>query len=237
MDGLIARIRRRETELDKRLYSAAKWVMGLNMPVVRPLHVALRVERGVRRTLWERAWSFMYYEPMFKTLCASCGRHLRLFGGIPQVYGDLVMLVGDNVTMHGVSTFIGAKTVAKPTLAIGDSTYLGYQMEISVGRSVTIGRHVLIANRVALLGYDHHPLDPIARAKNLPPDASGAGDIVIEDFAWLGTKCLVLKNVRIGEGAVVGAGSVVTKDIPPYTLAVGTPARVVKSLEEFRPAP
>ena len=54
--------------------------------------------------------------------------------------------------------------------------------------------------------------------------------IVIEDDAWIGMNCIILKGVTVGRGAVVGAGSVVTKDVPPWTLVAGNPARVIKEL-------
>jgi galactoside O-acetyltransferase len=66
----------------------------------------------------------------------------------------------------------------------------------------------------------------------------GGGKIVVEDFVWIGANVTVLPGVTISTGSVVGAGSVVTKDIPPHTLALGVPARVVRPLtpEETRVA-
>jgi acetyltransferase-like isoleucine patch superfamily enzyme len=55
--------------------------------------------------------------------------------------------------------------------------------------------------------------------------------IIIEDHAWVATRAMVLKGVRIGKGAVVAAGSVVTKDVPDYTVVAGVPARIVKTLK------
>ena len=53
-------------------------------------------------------------------------------------------------------------------------------------------------------------------------------DVVIEDDVWIGSRCVILGNVRVGRGSVIGAGSVVTKDIPPFSIAVGVPCKVVK---------
>ena len=233
----LSRIRRRETPFYDRLYRVGKAVRHANMPVIRPLHGFLRMERSLRHAAWGRLTGFLYYEPMFRTLCSECGSGLHLIGGMPQVLGDLELRIGNNVTMHGVSTFIGGKLRERPLLWVGDNTLLGYQMEIAVGTSVRIGRHVLIASRVSLMGYDFHPLNALDRVSNLPPDETGAGDIVIGDYAWLGSNCIVLKGVTIGEGAVVGTGSLVAKDIPPYTVAAGVPARVIKSIEGERPSP
>ncbi|MEX2575830.1 MAG: acyltransferase [Halofilum sp. (in: g-proteobacteria)] len=225
-----SRIRRRETPFYDWLYRTAKRLRALDMPPVRAIYGPLRSEREVRRTAWAGLTRFLYHEPIFRTYCAQCGKGLHLIGGIPQVFGDLRLEVGDHVTMHGVSTFEAGKVAAQPTLAIGDHSHLGYQLTISVGARVDIGRHVLIATRVALIGYDSHPLDAVKRIRNEPPDVGGAESISIGDYAWLGMDVLVLKGVTIGEGAVIGAGSVVTRDIPPYTLAAGQPARVVRNL-------
>jgi len=80
------------------------------------------------------------------------------------------------------------------------------------------------------MGYDSHPLNPIDRSKNRPPSADGQGSIEIGDYAWLGNNVLVLKNVRIGRGAVVAAYSVVTEDVTELAVVAGSPARVVKKI-------
>ena len=62
-------------------------------------------------------------------------------------------------------------------------------------------------------------------------DGGKAAPITIEDDAWLATRAVVLKGVTVGRGAVVAAGAVVTKDVPPYTVAAGVPARVIRHIE------
>ena len=85
---------------------------------------------------------------------------------------------------------------------------------------ISIGSHVAVAPEVCFFaaGHDH------AR-KDLPDTAAS---IVVHDYVWIGARSIILQGVTIGEGAVIGAGSVVTKDIPPYTIAAGVPARVIK---------
>jgi len=144
------------------------------------------------------------------------------------------MRIGSDVTMHGAATFAASKIHSRPEWIIGDHSHLGYQMNIAVGQKVEIGRHVLIASRVALVGYDLHPLDPIKRAKNEPPGENGCGDIVIKDYAWIGMSCTILKGVTIGKGAIVATGAVVTKDVPDLCIVAGNPAKVVKKLNENR---
>lgn len=90
---------------------------------------------------------------------------------------------------------------------------------------IVIGKHVMIAANTSIYSYDHNvlPDQPIHKQ-----DISSKGPVVIDDESWIGTGVIILNGVHIGKGAVVGAGSVVVKDIPDGAIAVGNPARVVK---------
>jgi len=231
---LLSKIRKRETPFWEAVYKAGKRLRKINMPVIWPLYTLLAAERRSRLAIWDKLTSFLYYEPLFKTYCKSCGSGLNLIGGVPQVSDLLSVHVGNGVTMHGVATFVGSKVYSTPELFVGDNTHLGYQMGIAVGRKITIGSHVLIANRVSLAGYDLHPLDPVRRTNNEPPDESGCGDIEIKDYAWIGMNCLIMKGVTVGKASIVAAGSVVTKDVPDFCIVAGNPAKVVKMLDEYR---
>jgi maltose O-acetyltransferase len=108
---------------------------------------------------------------------------------------------------------------------IGPRTFINFNAVIAdVGR-VTIGADVQIGPNVQLL-TPTHPLDPEIRRSGL----EAAEPITIEDNVWLGGGVIVLPGVTIGHDTVVGAGAVVTRDLPPGVLAVGNPARVVRSL-------
>lgn len=234
--SLRERIRRRDTPLTAGLYRLVRALRRLRMPAWRPLYVPLRRERELRLAAWGRLTRLFYWEPMFRTRCAACGPGLELIGGMPQVYGDLRLEIGHDVTLHGRATFAAGKIASRPTLRVGDHSHLGYQLDIAVGARVDIGSRVMIASRVALLGYDFHPLDPVRRANHEPPESGGAERITIGDDVWIGMNCIVLKGVTIGEGAVIGAGSLVTRDVPAWSLAAGQPARVLRSLDQYRPA-
>jgi acetyltransferase-like isoleucine patch superfamily enzyme len=115
-------------------------------------------------------------------------------------------------------------------LRIGANTYIqsGCALNAYVG-SITIGANCMIAPHCAFMPYQHsfadtgHPM----REQGL----TSQGDIVIEDDVWLGVHACVLDGVTIGRGAIVGAGAVVTKDIPPYAIAGGVPAQVIRFRE------
>lgn len=230
LDQFALRIRRRDTPFYDRLYRLAKSICAIHMPVIPVLHHALYYERRTRLALWQGLLRVVYYEPMFKTRCDRVGRNLTLIDGIPLLMGNLRIRIGDDVRISGVTTFVGSKIVENPVLDIGSGSCIGYQTGIVTGRGVHIGQHVLIANRVFIAGDDGHPLDPAARRANRPPASEDVKEIWIEDDVWIGEGATVLKGVRVGKGAVVGAHAVVTKDVPPFAVVVGNPARVVKLL-------
>jgi len=107
---------------------------------------------------------------------------------------------------------------------VGEGAFVGEDLiivdEPEDRNEVIIGARVAIAPRVTLVVSSRPQLSEIG-----PYVRSAHGRIVIGDDAWLGTGCIVLPGVRIGSGAVVGAGAVVTKDVPDYTVVAGVPAR------------
>ena len=224
----------RDGAFSKGLYRLMKSVQGLSMPMFKPLYLPLRAERNLRLLGWRRFRNLVYNEPIFKTYCKTYGTGLRLYDDMPKIFGRLEIHLGENVGIEGDALFAGGKISPNPVFSIGDDTYLGYQVRILVADEVSIGRHVLIANRVFFAGHDSHPLDPIQRARNEPPTENGGGPIRVEDYVWIGNNCTILKNVTIGKAAIVAIGSVVTKNVEPFTIVAGNPARVVKRLDEYR---
>ncbi|MGE3325818.1 MAG: DapH/DapD/GlmU-related protein, partial [Acidimicrobiia bacterium] len=111
-------------------------------------------------------------------------------------------------------------------LEVGERTLLNYGTSITAASTVTIGARCLIGTLVTIMDNDFHRLEPDRRLER--PDSR---PISIGENVWLGTRVIVLGGVTIGAGSAIGAGSIVTKDIPPMSLAVGTPARVIRSLE------
>jgi len=131
--------------------------------------------------------------------------------------GDRVALYDDIIieTCDGGSVLIDEETHIQPRCNI-----------VGGGKaSVIIGKRVEIASNCAFYPYNH-AMEPDQRIREQP--LISRGNIIIEDDAWLGFGVIVLDGVKIGSGAVIGAGSVVTQDIPANAIAVGSPARVVK---------
>lgn len=109
------------------------------------------------------------------------------------------------------------------TLTIGDHAFIGTGSEIDVALSVTIGAHALIAPNVFITDHTHNH----AAGARLDEQGSRNAAVVIGDDAWIGTRAIILPGITIGSGAIIGAGAVVTKDVPPNAIAAGVPARVV----------
>lgn len=116
-------------------------------------------------------------------------------------------------------------------LSVGQGFRSNSYLHIGVVSSVVIGQNVLVASGVYISDHSHgsygklQPSDP----RIAPVDRSlYSAPIVIGDNVWLGEKVAILPGVRVGDGVVVGAGAVVTKDIPDYCIAAGVPAEIIK---------
>lgn len=128
--------------------------------------------------------------------------------------------IGKNVILSP-----GAQVAYPDRIDIGDDVYLGPGALIAADGGVTLGHGVIIGPRVTLLTSTHR-YDP---AEAIPYDAvTLLRPIVIEPFVWIGANVSVVPGVRIGEGAVVAMGAVVTKDVPRGAVVGGNPARILK---------
>ena len=122
-------------------------------------------------------------------------------------------------------------------LSVGNGCFIGKSL-ISVAEGVEIGNDVIISWGVTITDHNSHSLKFSERQSDVEDwhgrskDWSGVkiGKVVIQDKVWIGLNAILLKGVTIGEGAIVGAGSVVSKDVPPFTIVAGNPARVVREL-------
>lgn len=127
-------------------------------------------------------------------------------------------------------------------IVIGSNGYVGDGTRIWSQASVRIGDDVLISHLVDIHDSDGHPIDAEDRVLDgrsilqgkgyLTPTKTRSAPIVIGDRVWIGFKASILKGVTIGEGAIVAAGAVVTKDVPPYSVVAGNPAVVIRALSK-----
>jgi acetyltransferase-like isoleucine patch superfamily enzyme len=148
----------------------------------------------------------------------------------------------ENITIGNNTHIAGNLTVWANAgkIEIGDWCFVGENSRIYSAKHIKIGNRVQIAHDCNIFDSNIHSLDPIERHKEYIQNTTNGlvklfsmkeQEVIIEDDAWLGCGVVVLKGVTIGRCAIVGAGSVVTKDVPDYAVAMGNPARVVRILE------
>ncbi len=226
-----------KSPLARRVWRTAKALRGGSMPPIPILHAALYRLHRVVLGLSQTALRSLYWTPMFQTRLAHPARNLYLYGGMPLVLGRLRLSFGPDCRVSAQSTFSGRSSSPDPHLTVGCNVDIGWQTTIAVGTRVIIGDHVRIAGRAFLAGYPGHPIDAQDRAAGLPDRDDQIGDIVLEDHVWLATGVSVMAGVTIGRGTIVAAGSVVTHDLPPFVLAGGVPAKVIKPLPTRRSDP
>jgi acetyltransferase-like isoleucine patch superfamily enzyme len=162
------------------------------------------------------------------------GSDWRIFGTpIIQRHAGSTILLGDGLELRStprsnplspVHPVVLATRSKDATLQIGESCGLTGAAIVAAER-IRIGARVLIGANATIVDTDFHPLSPATRRVN--PLAGASSPIEIEDDVFIGTRALVLKGVRIGCGAVVGAGSVVTRDVDAGDIVAGNPARKV----------
>ena len=122
-------------------------------------------------------------------------------------------------------------------LVIGNRSFIG-EGQISCAYRIEVGNDVMVAWGTTILDHGSHALRFSQRANDVAQWLQGSKDwqhvpmapVQIGDKAWVGFGCIVLPGVTIGEGAVVGAGSVVTRDVAPWTVVAGNPARPIREI-------
>lgn len=119
------------------------------------------------------------------------------------------------------SIHMGLRLCARGQLEIGEDSVIDRNCTLDARGKLTIGKHVNLAPEVMVLTAYH---DPDAEEEFTGIHKS----VVIEDYVWIATRAMILPGVTIGRGAIVAAGAVVTKDVPPQTIVGGNPARVIR---------
>jgi acetyltransferase-like isoleucine patch superfamily enzyme len=132
------------------------------------------------------------------------------------------IVLGDRVQFEaGVSLTVGGDA----TIAIGDRVYINESARIGALTRVEIGARSMLAADVSIMDSNFHTLDGTV----------GTAPVIIGERVWLGFRSMVLPGVTIGDGAVIAAGSVVSRDVEAATLVAGNPARVVRRDVDWSP--
>jgi acetyltransferase-like isoleucine patch superfamily enzyme len=229
VDRAILSIKRRDNPAARLAHDAYRRLMSWNLPDsagLRSVYSSLYFAHDAVVGAIEWLGGKFVYEPMLRSR-AEVGPGLRL-SALPYISGHARISIGSNCSM-GKFTVLSGRYIDEPELVIGDECTVGTDVYFSVSKSIRIGNHVAIAKSVTISDGDGHPSELARRMRDEPLQETDLGPIVIEDWAWIGRDAHILKGVRIGKGAIVAAGSVVAADVPPETLAMGVPARIVKS--------
>lgn len=151
------------------------------------------------------------------------------FGKRPVILGKArfrfhgTVRIGDMFMAEGMMAGVTITVARDAVLSIGNSCYMNIGSSIEVHHEVRIGDHALLAPFASIVDDDRHEAEPgSSRPK---------GPVIVGNNVWLGRNAVVLPGVTIGDGSVIGANSVVSRDIPPNCFAAGAPARVIRKLE------
>ena len=141
------------------------------------------------------------------------------------------VIIGDYGTLSAWGNYKYTKQSFTPSIEIGDGSRIGAQSHITAINKITIGKNVLTGPRILITDNSHgmFSIEHLEIAPNLRTLCS-KGPVIIEDNVWIGEGSMILPNVHIGKGSIIAANSVISKDIPPYSIAAGTPARIIKQL-------
>ncbi len=159
------------------------------------------------------------------------GRNIYIFPGV-NIVRPRFIFIGDNVTI-GRDTDIYVHPLHSETkdyiLRIGNNVHIGSHNIIGARRSIILEDNVLIGPHVMIGDHTHHYENIEIPIKM--QEATEAGPVRIEQDSWIGANVFILPNVTIGRHSVIGANSVVNRDIPSYSVAVGIPAKVIKQYD------
>jgi acetyltransferase-like isoleucine patch superfamily enzyme len=229
IQGFVLKIRRGETPFFRTLHNAATAFRRSTLPLPRfVLHVLRDGFQLLRSAGVAGRWlvSYVYLVPLVRGRCASVGKHFRLWR-MPFVMGHAEIRIGDDVNFFGKVDIASGRVFDRPRLTIGNRVDVGHLVLFVVNREIIIEDDVNIANGVRFMDTDAHPRDAIERVKDLPPHPEEIKPVRICRYSWIGHNAFILKGVTVGEGAIVGANSVVLADVPGYSVVIGNPAKVV----------
>ncbi len=228
IDRIKLKIKRGESPFYRTVRRCLRRVFSANLPHPRFLKPVLRVMyelHYVALVAFRRLAIYFYSEPLFRSRCAEAGRNLTLWS-MPFVDGHVGIYLGDDVTFGVKVDILSGRFSEHPRLVMKDRAGVGSGTVIVVNREVVIEEDVIVSVNCRISDSDGHPRDATLRAQHAPLNERDIRPVRICRSAWVGNACHIMKGVTIGEGAIIGANSVVVTDIPPYSLAMGNPAEV-----------
>ena len=167
--------------------------------------------------------------PVFLAQCATYGDNISV-DRIPYINGTPRIELGSNIRVSGLIN-ISASSRGTPTLVIGDGVFIGHGTTFALATRISVGKFASIAGGCFIADTEGHSnYNPQKPIWEVPAGESDVAPVTIEDGVQISRNCMILKGVTIGARSVIGAGSVVRSDIPPDSIVMGNPARVVKKM-------
>lgn len=151
------------------------------------------------------------------------GKHITILNPKCVIFGK-IRGIGDYTFIGPVESYMGINY--SPIVIIGDGTWIGKNCSIAAINKVEIGKNVLFAGNVHITDHNHGYED-ISKPITIQTLIS-KGPVVIDDDCWLGYNSEILSGVHIGKHSIVAARAVVTKNVPPFSIVAGNPAKVIK---------
>lgn len=148
-----------------------------------------------------------------------CGKH-AILGAKTKIVcaGNGTITIGDDFETKR----FGYLSAQNGKLEIGNHVFMNQNVSVTAMDHIQIGSHVLIANNTVIVDHDHDYVSC---------EGYRSAPVIIEDYVWIGANCVILKGVKIGKGAVIAAGSVVTGDVNAGTLVAGVPAKEIRKIQ------
>lgn len=188
-------------------------------------------------SVWFHKKKDALYSLWISSFVGSIGLNSRIYapckfwgGGQKQIFIGENTIVQSHCILGCWLKYAGEEF--SPLIKIGNNCNIGEHTHISAINNVTIGNG-LLTGRYVFIGDNSHGGFSKEEAE-IPPinrKLVTKGEIVIGDNVWIGDKATILSGVKIGKGSIIGANAVVTKDVPPYTVVGGNPAKIIKQLE------
>ncbi len=178
----------------------------------------LRLNANIVRAVWLRL------------IVRESGK-LKSVGKIALLEGAQYIKIGDGTKICDGVFLTAWRIKDVPVLEIGDNCEFGASNHITCSNNIKIGNNCLTGKWVTITDNSHGQAISEDMVKSpLVREITSKGPVIIDDNVWIGDKVTILPNVHIGRGAIIGANSVVTKDVPSYAVVAGNPAKIVKQI-------
>lgn len=179
-------------------------------------HTLLQLRSSLRRLYWRSLGMQIGANTRMARLCVTWPHRIA---------------IGANCTLeHEVYLKVSGGYSEKRSVILGDGCFIGSGCEFNALSRIELGAGCLVASGTRFIDHNHG-IDPALPMKDQPEQSA---DILVGADVWIGVNCVILKGVTIGRGAIVAAGSVVTKDVEPYAIVAGVAARVLRSRVQAR---